>query len=86
MNKQNASSQTSSFNGLTSRCLAASGKLQKTKKSSSTTKINKSIRNENCLIVNTKSGGHAFLGYHLTEKLLANNHTVTILNDGDPVL
>eukprot|EP01023_Acetabularia_acetabulum_P008724 TRINITY_DN13804_c0_g1_i1.p2 TRINITY_DN13804_c0_g1~~TRINITY_DN13804_c0_g1_i1.p2 ORF type:complete len:352 (-),score=83.63 TRINITY_DN13804_c0_g1_i1:424-1479(-) len=42
------------------------------------------VFNDNCLIVNTKGGGHAFIGYHLAEKLLEKGHTVTILNNGDP--
>ncbi|GAB4816081.1 hypothetical protein N2152v2_003127 [Parachlorella kessleri] len=33
--------------------------------------------------VNTKGGGHAFLGLHLARKLLSQGHSVTILNDGD---
>ena len=37
------------------------------------------------VIVNTKGGGHAFLGLHLAKRLLAAGHTVTILNDGDKV-
>ena len=41
------------------------------------------MRNENALIVNTKGGGHAFLGLHLAKKLVADGHSVTILNDGD---
>lgn len=41
------------------------------------------IRNENVLIVNTKGGGHAFLGLHLAKKLISSGHNVTILNDGD---
>lgn len=41
------------------------------------------IRDDSCLIVNTKGGGHAFLGLHLAEKLLSYGHSVTILNDGD---
>eukprot|EP00877_Chromochloris_zofingiensis_P002016 jgi/Chrzof1/11815/Cz06g11010.t1 len=41
------------------------------------------VRADNCLIVNTKSGGHAFIGLYLAKELLAKGHTVTILNDGD---
>lgn len=41
------------------------------------------VRNDNVLIVNTKGGGHAFLGLHLAKKLVADGHSVTILNDGD---
>jgi hypothetical protein len=43
------------------------------------------VVNDNCLIVNTKGGGHAFLGLHLAKKLLSQGHSVTILNDGDKV-
>ena len=43
------------------------------------------VRADSCLIVNTKGGGHAFLGLHLARKLLAAGHEVTILNDGDHV-
>lgn len=41
------------------------------------------VRNDNALIVNTKGGGHAFLGLHLAKKLIKDGHKVTILNDGD---
>lgn len=41
------------------------------------------VRADSCLIVNTKGGGHAFLGLHLARKLLGQGHEVTILNDGD---
>lgn len=41
------------------------------------------VRNDSCLIVNTKGGGHAFLGLHLAQKLIKSGHSVTILNDGD---
>lgn len=37
------------------------------------------------LIVNTKSGGHAFIGYYLAKALRAQGHRVTILNDGNEV-
>lgn len=40
-------------------------------------------RADNILIINTKGGGHAFLGLHLAKRLLKDGHTVTILNDGD---
>lgn len=41
------------------------------------------VRNDSALIVNTKGGGHAFIGLHLAKKLIAQGHKVTILNDGD---
>jgi nucleoside-diphosphate-sugar epimerase len=41
------------------------------------------VRNDNALIVNTKGGGHCFLGLYLAKKLVADGHKVTILNDGD---
>ena len=41
------------------------------------------VRNESALIVNTKGGGHAFIGLHLAKQLIADGHKVTILNDGD---
>lgn len=43
------------------------------------------MRADSVLIANTKGGGHAFLGLHLAKKLLNAGHSVTILNDGDPV-
>lgn len=43
------------------------------------------VRNESCLIVNTKGGGHAFIGFHLAKALMGNGHSVTLMNDGDPV-
>lgn len=43
------------------------------------------VRAEKCLIVNTKGGGHAFIGLHLARKLMADGHSVTLLNDGDKV-
>lgn len=46
-------------------------------------RVSLAVRNDSALIVNTKGGGHAFLGLHLAKKLLADGHTVTILNDGD---
>ena len=36
-----------------------------------------------CLIVNTKGGGHAFIGFYLAKELLKKGHTVTLMNDGD---
>ena len=41
------------------------------------------IRAEQVLIVNTKGGGHAFIGLHLAKALLKNGHSITIFNDGD---
>jgi len=41
------------------------------------------VRADNVLIINTKGGGHAFLGLHTANKLLKAGHRVTILNDGD---
>lgn len=41
------------------------------------------VRADSALIVNTKGGGHSFLGLHLAKKLLSQGHSVTILNDGD---
>jgi len=35
------------------------------------------------LIINTKGGGHAFLGLHLAKELLSAGHSVSIFNDGD---
>lgn len=37
----------------------------------------------NCLVVNTKGGGHAFIGLYLAKELMAKGHTVTIMNAGD---
>jgi hypothetical protein len=42
-------------------------------------------RADSVLIANTKGGGHAFLGLHLARKLVADGHSVTILNDGEEV-
>lgn len=44
-----------------------------------------SVSAANALIVNCKSGGHAFIGYYLANELLAKGHSVTILNDGEEV-
>ena len=41
------------------------------------------VRAEQVLIVNTKGGGHAFVGLHLAKELLKGGHSVTIFNDGD---
>jgi hypothetical protein len=43
------------------------------------------VRADNALIVNAKSGGHAFIGYYLAKSLKAKGHSVTILNDGEEV-
>jgi hypothetical protein len=43
------------------------------------------VRADKCLIVNTKGGGHAFIGLYLAKELLRRGHDVTIFNDGDPV-
>jgi monoamine oxidase len=43
------------------------------------------VRADKCLIVNTKGGGHAFIGLYLAKELLAKGHDVTIFNDGDQV-
>ena len=40
---------------------------------------------DSALIVNTKGGGHAFLGLHLAKRLLKDGHSVSILNDGEEV-
>jgi hypothetical protein len=37
------------------------------------------------MIVNTKKGGHAFLGLYLAKRLLGKGYSVTIFNDGDSV-
>lgn len=44
------------------------------------------VRADKCLIVNTKGGGHAFIGLYLAKELVAKGHEVTIFNDGDQVL
>ncbi len=41
------------------------------------------VRADSALIVNTKGGGHCFLGLHLAKKLIKDGHSVTIMNDGD---
>lgn len=43
------------------------------------------VRADSCLIVNTKGGGHAFIGLHLAKQLIAKGHKVTIMQDGDKV-
>ena len=43
------------------------------------------VRADKCLIVNTKGGGHAFIGLYLAKELLNRGHDVTIFNDGDQV-
>ncbi|CAK0742954.1 hypothetical protein CVIRNUC_001432 [Coccomyxa viridis] len=40
------------------------------------------VRADNALIINTKGGGHAFIGLYLAKQLLDAGHSVTILNDG----
>lgn len=40
---------------------------------------------EKVLIVNTKKGGHSFVGLYLAKHLASKGHTVTIMNDGDKV-
>lgn len=52
-------------------------------RSSSSRRLQLSVRADRALIVNTKGGGHAFLGLHLAKRLLDDGHNVTILNDGD---
>lgn len=47
--------------------------------------LSANVRADNVLIANTKGGGHAFIGLHLAKQLLDAGHSVTILNDGDPV-
>ncbi len=42
-------------------------------------------RADSVLIINTKGGGHAFLGLYLARRLLKDGHTVSILKDGDEV-
>lgn len=44
---------------------------------------NVKVNAASCLIVNTKGGGHAFIGYHLAKELRTKGHQVTIMNDGD---
>lgn len=48
-------------------------------------RVHLSVRADSALIVNTKGGGHAFIGLHLAKKLISDGHKVTILNDGDKV-
>jgi hypothetical protein len=48
-------------------------------------KLAVTVRAEKVLIVNTKGGGHAFIGLHLARALIRDGHAVTILNDGDEV-
>ena len=43
------------------------------------------VRSEQVMIVNCKSGGHAFVGLYLAKQLLAKGHAVTIFNAGDSV-
>lgn len=43
------------------------------------------VSNDSCLIINTKGGGHSFLGLYLAKKLIADGHKVTIINDGEKV-
>lgn len=43
------------------------------------------VRNDNVLIINTKGGGHAFIGLYLARELMKKGHKVSILNDGDAV-
>ncbi|KAI8477102.1 MAG: NAD(P)-binding protein [Monoraphidium minutum] len=41
------------------------------------------VRADKVCIVNTKGGGHAFIGLHLAKQLISKGHDVTIFNDGD---
>jgi urease accessory protein UreE len=43
------------------------------------------VRAQRVMIVNTKKGGHAFIGLYLAKELVAAKHDVTIFNDGDSV-
>lgn len=43
------------------------------------------VRAEKCLIVNTKGGGHAFIGLYLAKELVNKGHDVTIFQQGDEV-
>lgn len=43
------------------------------------------VRAEKVMVVNTKKGGHAFVGLYLAKRLDAVGHSVTIFNDGDAV-
>lgn len=58
-------------------CSGASAPLRASRRSAV------SVRAGNALIVNTKGGGHAFIGYYLAKELKAKGHSVTIMNDGD---
>lgn len=42
-------------------------------------------RADSVMIVNTSSGGHAFIGLYLAQQLAKKGHRVTIFNDGDEV-
>lgn len=50
---------------------------------SASRKASVAVRAEKVLIVNTKGGGHAFIGLYLAKELVGKGHTVTIMNDGD---
>lgn len=43
------------------------------------------VRADKCLIVNTKGGGHAFIGLYLAKELVNKGHDVTIFQQGDEV-
>jgi hypothetical protein len=43
------------------------------------------VRADKCLIVNTKGGGHAFIGLYLAKELVSKGHDVTIFQQGDEV-
>ncbi|CAG9466572.1 unnamed protein product [Pedinophyceae sp. YPF-701] len=49
----------------------------------SSTRVMAAAGGMNCLIVNTKGGGHAFIGLYLARALMAKGHKVTLMNDGD---
>lgn len=53
------------------------------KQTSRAANLRMAARSDNALIINTKGGGHAFLGLHLAKALLKGGHKVTIFNDGD---
>lgn len=79
MNTATVSKANSAFFGPASRSMNPSSMSRRSSRARSMVQV----RNDSALIVNTKGGGHAFIGLHLAKKLIADGHKVTIMNDGD---
>mmetsp|Transcript_28353 Transcript_28353/g.62316 ORF Transcript_28353/g.62316 Transcript_28353/m.62316 type:complete len:556 (+) Transcript_28353:33-1700(+) len=77
-----ASSWVSSFSSPSSNSSSSSSSSYKPSSSGSSFQF-ANPKGPRALIVNTKGGGHAFIGYYLAKELVAKGYCVTIMNDGD---